>query len=101
VGINASLLLEFKQVSSKKPVRDRHKLLIPAVAAGLLAPDQEDGRALTSSAQPLAFSDKGYDPVSRPPLALSRGRKDRLDVKSVLGGLSLAGAPDFIDDGVP
>jgi hypothetical protein len=29
------------------------------------------------------------------------GRQDGLDVKSVLGGLCLAGAPDFIDDGVP
>jgi hypothetical protein len=33
-------------------------------------------------------------------LALSRGREDSLDVETVLGGLFLAGAPDFIDDGV-
>ena len=32
-------------MSFKKPVRDRHELLIPAVVAGLLVPDQEDCRA--------------------------------------------------------
>jgi hypothetical protein len=38
--LDVSLLPEFKQVSFKKLVRDRHKLLIPAVVAGLFAPDQ-------------------------------------------------------------
>jgi hypothetical protein len=32
-------------VAFKKPTRDRHKLLVPAVVAGLLAPNQEDCRA--------------------------------------------------------
>jgi len=47
-----------------------------------------------------AVSDKGYNPESRPALAFFRGSQDCFDVKTVLGGQFLAGAPDFIDDGV-
>jgi hypothetical protein len=39
--------------------------------------------------------------MPRPALALLRGQEDSLDVKSVLSRLALAGAPDFIDDGIP
>ena len=45
--------------------------------------------------------DKGYNPASGAALALLRGREDGLDVETVLGGLAFAGAPDFVDDGVP
>jgi hypothetical protein len=38
--------------------------------------------------------------VSRPALAFFRGRKDSLDVETVLGGLFFPSAPDFIDDGI-
>jgi len=40
------------------------------------------------------------DPVPGSPLSLFRGRKDCLDIETVLTGLVLANAPDFIDDGV-
>jgi len=73
----------------------------PSGRHGARTPSRGDTGTVTLSAQLLIFSDKGYDPVPRAALALSRGRQDRLDVKSVLGGLSLAGAPDFIDNGVP
>ena len=52
------------------------------------------------SAQLLRFSGKGYHPAPGPALAPLRGRENRPDVKTVLGGLALAGAPDFIHDGV-
>jgi hypothetical protein len=56
--------------------------------------------SVTLSAQLLIFSDKRYDSMPRAALPFLRSRKDRLDVKTVLGGLALAGAPDFIDDRV-
>ncbi|SPF54690.1 hypothetical protein SBA4_6590001 [Candidatus Sulfopaludibacter sp. SbA4] len=44
-ALDASLLLELKQVSFKKPVRDWHQSLIPAVVPRFVTPDQEDCRA--------------------------------------------------------
>ena len=60
-----------------------------------------DSAAVTLSAQLLIISGKTYDSMSGAALPFLRSRKDRLDVKTMFGGLGLAGAPDFIDDRVP
>src|ERR1035437_8813786 len=49
----------------------------------------------------LLFWHKRYDLVPGAALPLFRGRKDCLDIETVLAGFFLASAPDFIDDGVP
>ena len=68
-------------------------------------PGAQPGRGNTGTGtlgvQLPSFLDKGHDPASGAALALLCGREDGLDVKLVLGGLTLARAPDFIDDWVP
>jgi len=83
---------------------ERHKTLPPGQFHSPIARSTA-GRGNTGTGtlgvQLLSFLDKGYDPASGALLALLRGREDGLDVKTMLGGRTLAGAPDFIDDGVP
>ena len=48
----------------------------------------------------MLATDKRYYPLLRAALTFPCGSNDRLDVKTVLGSLALADAPDFVDDGI-